>query len=154
MLYWSNFRSDSICCLPAYFPYAKIQSISFIFVYPSKEYNLLLHLLLQLPFRTPRVLSQLHLARKRGQHETFGLIIDKIWDATGVSVLVIAMGGYSWGFLGEVERRKRVDNGSFLSSSQTMKVDRGKGRGPCHLPNKSPLARPISPAGQVKQASS
>lgn len=48
----SNLRTDLICCFSMCLPYAKLQSISFIFVYPSKEYNLLRHLLFQLPLQT------------------------------------------------------------------------------------------------------
>ena len=69
-----------------------------------------------------------------------------------MSVLVIARWGV-FSFGGEVEGKRCVGNGSALSSSQTVKVDGGKGRGPAHLPNESLLAGPISPAGQVEQAS-
>lgn len=57
-------------------------------------------------------------------------------------------------FWGERWRERRcVGNGFALSSSQIVKVNGVKGRGPTHLLNECLLARPISPAGQVKQAS-
>lgn len=50
--------------------------------------------------------------------------------------------------------RRLVGSGCALSSGQTVKVDEGEGRGPAHLANEPPLARAISSAGQVGQASS